>query len=34
VFTIVPRTDQRAMNWVANGIGRLVDRFRSSWRTV
>ncbi|SAL69129.1 hypothetical protein AWB68_03916 [Caballeronia choica] len=34
VFTIVPRTDQRAMNWIASGIGRLADRFRSSWRTV
>jgi hypothetical protein len=34
VFTIVPRCDQRAMNWAFAGIERVMQRLRAGWRTV
>ncbi|MDR5812209.1 MULTISPECIES: DUF2917 domain-containing protein [unclassified Caballeronia] len=34
VFTIVPRCDERAIQWLSAGIERLAQRFRSGWRTV
>jgi Protein of unknown function (DUF2917) len=33
-FTLAPRHDQRALNWAAQRLERLIDRFRHNWRTI